>query len=248
MSGHSKWSTIKRKKAAEDAKRGRVFTKLIKEIMVAAREGGGDVNGNPRLRTAVDNARSNNMPLDNIQRAIKKGTGELPGTHYESVTYEGYGPSGVAIYVEVLTDNRNRTVAEIRHLFTRHGGNLGAGGCVAWMFAQKGQVYIDGSRYSEEAVLETALECGAEDFLSEEGHYTITTSVEDFEAVKECLVSKGIEVESAEVAMVPKNYVKVEGKDAERIIKLMEGLEEHDDIQRVASNFDMDEELLDRLS
>ncbi|MFQ6103529.1 MAG: YebC/PmpR family DNA-binding transcriptional regulator [Candidatus Glassbacteria bacterium] len=248
MSGHSKWSTIKRKKATEDARRGRVFTKIIKEIMVAAREGGGDINANPRLRTAVDNAKAHNMPQENILRAIKKGTGELPGTHYENATYEGYGPGGVAIFVEVLTDNKNRTVSEIRHIFTKQGGNLGSSGCVAWMFTQKGQIYVDGSRYSEDATLDTALECGAEDFLSEEGHHTITTSPGELERVKECIISKGIEVDGAEVAMIPSSYVKVEGKDAEKLLKLMEALEEHDDVQRVASNFDMDEELLKSLS
>ncbi len=248
MSGHSKWSTIKRKKAAEDAKRGRVFTKLIKEIMVAAREGGGDVEANPRLRTAVDNAKVNNMPADNITRAIKKGTGELPGTTYEHTTYEGYGPGGVAIYIEVLTDNKNRTVAEIRHIFSKYGGNLGAGGCVAWMFSQKGQIYIDASRYSEDTVLDVALEAGAEDLVSEEEQYTVTTSMSDFEQVKTAIVENKIELDGAEIAMIPSSHVKVEGKEAEKLLKLMEALEDHDDVQNVASNFDMDETLLESLS
>jgi YebC/PmpR family DNA-binding regulatory protein len=248
MSGHSKWSTIKRKKGAADAKRGRVFTRVIKEISVAAREGGGDISSNPRLRTAVDNAKNANMPQENIQRAIKKGTGELPGTTYENASYEGYGPGGVAIYVEVVTDNKNRTVAELRHIFTKLGGNLGAAGCVAWMFTQKGQIYVDGSRYSEDAVLDLAIDCGAEDIVSEDDNHTITTEPADLEKVKGCLISKGIEVESAEVAMIPGSYLKVEGKDAEKLLRLMEGLEEHDDVQKVASNFDVDEELLESLS
>lgn len=248
MSGHSKWSTIKRKKAAEDAKRGRIFTKIIKEIMVAAREGGGDIDSNPRLRTAVDNAKANNMPSDNITRAIKKGTGELPGTTYEQSTYEGYGPGGVAIFVEVLTDNKNRTVAEVRHIFTKYGGNLGAGGCVAWMFSQKGQIYVDAARYSEDTVLDIALECGAEDMVSVEGQHTVTTSLGEFEQVKSAMLEKNIELAGAEIAMIPNSYVKVEGKDAEKILKLMEALEDHDDVQNVASNFDMDETLLESLS
>jgi YebC/PmpR family DNA-binding regulatory protein len=248
MSGHSKWSTIKRKKAAEDAKRGRIFTKLIKEIMVAAREGGGDIDSNPRLRTAVDSAKASNMPADNINRAIKKGTGELPGTTYEHTTYEGYGPGGVAIYVEVLTDNKNRTVADIRHIFARYGGNLGAGGCVAWMFHQKGQIYIDASRYAEDTILDIALEAGAEDISSEEGQHTITTSMGEFEQVKSAIVERNIELEGAEIAMIPNTHVKVEGKDAEKLLKLIEALEDHDDVQNVASNFDMDETLLESLS
>jgi len=248
MSGHSKWSTIKRKKGAADAKRGRIFTRVIKEISVAAREGGGDISSNPRLRTAVDNAKNANMPQENIQRAIKKGTGELPGTTYENMSYEGYGPGGVAMFVEVVTDNKNRTVAELRHIFTKLGGNLGAAGCVAWMFTQKGQIYVDGSRYSEDTVLDVALDCGAEDIVSEDENHTITTEPVDLEKVKDCLTGKGIEVESAEVAMIPGSYLKVEGKDAEKLLRLIEGLEDHDDVQKVASNFDMDEELLESLS
>jgi YebC/PmpR family DNA-binding regulatory protein len=248
MSGHSKWSTIKRKKAASDAKRGRIFTKVIREIMTAAREGGGDADSNPRLRAAIDTAKANNMPLDNIQRAIKKGTGELPGVTYESVTYEGYGPGGVAIYVEVLTDNKNRTVAEMRNIFTKHGGKMGSSNCVAHLFAQKGQIYIDATRYTEDAVLEMALDCGAEDFLSVEGQHTVTTSVRDFEKVKKCILGKGIEPSGMELAMIPLTSVRVEGKDAEKLLKLMESLEEQDDVQKVASNFDMDEELIRSLS
>ncbi len=247
MSGHSKWSTIRRKKEKEDSKRSRMFTKVIRELTVAAREGGGDPDSNPRLRTAIDNARGVNMPQDNIERAIKKGTGELPGTSYESAVYEGYGPGGVAVYVEVLTDNKNRTVAEVRHLFARNDGHLGENGCVAWMFSQKGQIYIDASRYNEEAVFESALESGAEDVLVEDDYYIIVTSSQDFIPVKDNLAEKGITFGDSEISMIPNNTIKVEGKDAVKVLRLMEALEDHDDVQRVSSNFDIDEEVLRNL-
>ena len=247
MSGHSKWSTIKRKKAKEDSKRARVFNKIIRELTVLAREGGGVLDSNPRLRTAVDNAKAANMPMDNIERAIKKGTGELPGASYEPVVYEGYGPGGVAIYVEVLTDNRNRSVAEIRHLFSKHDGHLGENGCVAWMFSQKGQIYVQANRYDEDAILDVALARGAADVLVEDEFFIIVTSSQDFIAVKDNLGTKGISFDDTEVSMIPNSTIKVEGKDAEKVLKLMEALEDHDDVQRVSSNFDIDEEIIKSL-
>jgi YebC/PmpR family DNA-binding regulatory protein len=247
MSGHSKWSTIKRKKAKEDSKRARVFNKVIRELTVVAREGGGDPDSNPRLRTAIDNAKSANMPMENIERAIKKGTGELPGASYESAVYEGYGPGGVAIYIEVLTDNKNRTVAEVRHLFSKHDGHLGENGCVAWMFSQKGQIYVEAGRYEEDAVLDLALENGADDVLVENDYYIIVTASNNFMAVKESLEAKGISFTDSEISMIPNNTIKVEGKDAERVLKLMEAIEDHDDVQRVSSNFDIDEEFIQSL-
>ncbi len=241
MSGHSKWHSIKHKKAAADAKRGKAFTKLIKEISVAARIGGGDVDANPRLRTAVQAAKAVNMPADNIKRAIKKGTGELPGQNYEAVSYEGYGPGGAAVYLEALTDNRNRTVAEIRHLFSKHGGNLGENGSVAWMFERKGYVAVSKETASEERVLEVALEAGGEDMQSSDEAFEIYTPFEQFETVKHALESAGIEIESSELTMIPTNSVPLEGKTAERMLTLMEVLEEHDDIQNAFANFDIDE-------
>ncbi len=241
MSGHSKWHSIKHKKAAADAKRGKAFTKLIKEISVAARIGGGDLDANPRLRTAVQAAKAVNMPADNIKRAIKKGTGELPGQNYESVSYEGYGPGGAAVYLEALTDNRNRTVAEIRHLFSKHGGNLGENGSVAWMFERKGYVAVSKEGVSEERVLEVALEAGAEDMQNSDEIFEIYTPFEQFETVKQALESAGIEIESSELTMIPTNSVPLEGKTAERMLTLMEILEEHDDIQSAFANFDIDE-------
>jgi YebC/PmpR family DNA-binding regulatory protein len=244
VAGHSKWKQIKRKKAVTDARRGAHFTKLIKEITVAARSGGGDPAGNARLRTAIDAAKQANMPLDNIERAIKKGTGALEGVHYEEVTYEGYGPGGAAIFLEVTTDNANRTVADIRHIFTKHGGNLGAGGSVAWMFDKRGQIYLDTARYEEDAAMEAALDAGATDFAREGDQYIVTTAVTDLHAVQEALKARGIVPESAEIAMIPKSTVKVEGKNAETLVKLMEALEEHDDVSKVSSNFDVDLEAL----
>src|SRR5689334_11550458 len=237
MSGHSKWSSIKHKKGAKDAKRGKLFTKLIKEITVAARAGGGDVKGNPRLRTAVATAKANSMPNDNIDRAIKKGTGELEGAAYEEVQYEGYGPGGTAILVQVLTDNKNRTVQEIRHLFTRYGGNLGENGCVAWMFDKKGLITIDKAQVDEDRLFSLALDAGAEDVRDEDGTFEILTSPEDFDKVRDTLEREKIAAATAQVQMVPKSTVTVDEKHAEPILKLTEELEDHDDVQSVAANF-----------
>jgi YebC/PmpR family DNA-binding regulatory protein len=240
MAGHSKWAQIKRKKAATDAKRASLWTKLIREITVSARQGGGDPNGNPRLRLAVDAARAANMPNDNIDRAIKKGTGELEGAAFEEVSYEGYGPGGTAIFIEASTDNANRTVAEIRHVFSRHGGNLGASNSVAWMFDRKGQIYLDAGRSSEDQTLEDALEAGAEDFAKEGDQYIVSSAPAAFHAVQDALKARGYQVVSAELAMVPRNTVKVEGSDAERLLKLIDALEELDDVSKVFANFDID--------
>lgn len=244
MAGHSKWKQIKHKKAAADAKRGAMFTKLIKEITVAAREGGGDPEGNPRLRTAIDNAKAANMPNDNIERAIKKGTGELEGVTYEEATYEGYGPGGAAILLQVTSDNLNRTVAEVRHLFTRYGGNLGGPNSVAWMFERKGQLWVDARRYPEDAVLEAGLEGGAEDMTTEGDQYVIRTEPAALHAVRDALKAKGIEVQETELALIPTTTVPVAGRDAEQLLKLMEALEDHDDVSKVFSNFDIDAETL----
>jgi YebC/PmpR family DNA-binding regulatory protein len=240
MAGHSKWKQIKRKKAVTDARRASSWTKVIREITVAAKSGGGDAGGNPRLRTAIDAAKAVNMPWDNIDRAIKKGTGELEGSVYEELTYEGYGPGGAAIFIEATTDNPNRTVAEIRHAFSRNGGNLGATNSVAWMFDRKGQIYLDAGKYDEDATLEAALDAGAEDFAREGDQYVVTTAPAAFHSVQDALRARKLEIDSAELAMVPKNTVKVEGADAERILKLMEVLEELDDVSKVSSNFDID--------
>jgi len=241
MSGHSKWHSIKHKKAAADSKRGKIFTKLIKEMSVAARIGGGDADSNPRLRTAVAAAKAVNMPLDNIKRAIMKGTGELPGQSYEAVTYEGYGPGGAAVMVETLTDNKNRTVAEIRHLFSKHGGNLAETGAVGWMFARKGYIVISKEKADEDKLMEIVLEAGAEDLRTEESAYAVYTGFESFESVKGALHGAGVEPDSAELTMVPQNGVHLEGKKAEQMLKLMETLEDHDDVQNVYANFDIDE-------
>ena len=240
MAGHSKWAQIKRKKAATDAKRATLWTKLIREITVSARQGGGDPNGNPRLRLAVDAARAANMPNDNIDRAIKKGTGELEGAAYEEVSYEGYGPGGTAIYIEASTDNANRTVAEIRHVFSRNGGNLGASNSVAWMFDRKGQIYLDAGRSGEDKTLEDALEAGAEDFSKEGDQYIVSSTPATFHAVQDGLKARDYQVVSAELAMVPRNTVKVEGPDAEKLLKLIDALEELDDVSKVFANFDID--------
>ncbi len=241
MSGHSKWATIKRKKGALDAKRGKMFTKLIKEITIAAREGGGDPNGNPRLRLAVDNAKSLNMPADNIDRAIKKATGELEGVSYHEFTYEGYGPNGVAVLVEVATDNKNRTVAEVRHLFSKGGGSMGESGSVAWMFDRKGVITLPKNGKSEEEVLEIVLEAGAEDLQTEEEFFEITTAMENFETVRKALVDKEFTPENASLQWVAKNQINVTGEDAEKVMKLIESLEDCDDVQNVYSNADIDE-------
>ena len=240
MAGHSKWKQIKRKKAVTDSRRASAWTKIIREITVAAKAGGGDPDGNPRLRLAIDGARAVNMPKENIERAIKKGTGELEGADYQELTYEGYGPGGAAIIIESTTDNPNRTVAEVRHAFSRNGGNLGATGSVAWMFDRKGQIYLDATRYDEDSTLEAALEAGAEDFVREGEQYIVSTAPTAIHAVHDALKAKGIVAESAEIAMVPKSAVKVEGGDAEKLIKLVEALEELDDVSKVFSNFDID--------
>jgi len=244
VAGHSKWKQIKRKKAVTDSRRGAHFTKLIKEITVAARSGGGDPAGNARLRTAIDTAKAANMPLENIERAVKKGTGALEGVNYEEITYEGYGPGGAAILVEATTDNANRTVADVRHAFAKYGGNLGSAGSVAWMFDKRGQIYVDATRYDEDTTMEVALEAGAADFVREGEQYVVTTGVTDLHAVQAGLTGRGIAPESAEIASIPKSTVKVEGKNAETLLKLMEALEEHDDVSKVSSNFDVDFETL----
>ncbi|RME06061.1 MAG: YebC/PmpR family DNA-binding transcriptional regulator, partial [Deltaproteobacteria bacterium] len=236
MSGHSKWSTIKRKKGAQDAKRGNIFTKLMKEITVAARMGGGDPEGNPRLRTAIQAAKAANMPKDNIERAIKKGTGELEGVAYEEATLEGYGPGGVAVLVEVVTDNRNRTVAEVRHLFSKNNGSLGEAGCVAWMFDKRGMIVLEGEGVDEERLMEVALEAGAEDIQEEEGTFTVITTPENFETVRTAIEAAGWHPVSAQIEMVPQNTVRLEGKEATQALKLMEMLEECDDVSNVYSN------------
>ena len=248
MSGHSKWSTIKHKKAAKDAKRGKVFTKLIKEITVAARLGGGDIKANPRLRTAVLAARSQSMPSDTIDRAIKKGTGELEGVNYEEVTYEGYGPSGVAVLVEALTDNRNRTVADLRNIFDKCGGNLGTSGSVAWMFTKRGLLAVDRAGIDEDRVMEVALEAGADDVTDSGDILEVLTTPEQFEAVKEAIESAGITPASAEITMMPSSTTAISGKPAEQMIRLLEMLDDHDDVQRVSSNMDIAAEELERLS
>jgi YebC/PmpR family DNA-binding regulatory protein len=240
MAGHSKWKQIKRKKAITDAKRGASWTKVIREITVAAKAGGGDPGGNPRLRTAIDAAKAVNMPADNIERAVKKGTGELEGTIYEEVMYEGYGPGGAAIIIEATSDNPTRTVADVRFVFSRNGGNLGSTNSVAWMFDRKGQIFLDATRYQEDSTLEAALDAGAEDFARDGEQYVISTTVPTFHAVQDALIARKLEVESAEIAMVPKTSVKVEGKQAEQMIKLLEALEELDDVSKVFSNFDID--------
>ena len=245
MSGHSKWHTIKHKKGAADAKRGRVFTKIIKEITVAARVGGGDPNGNPRLRTVVAAAKAANMPKDNIDKAIKKGTGELPGVSYEEVSYEGYGPGGVAVYVQAVTDNRNRTLPEIRHLFSKYGGNLGESNCVSWMFEKKGYIVVAKSSVPEEALLELVLESGGDDVREDGTNWEVLSPPERLEQVRESITAKGIAVATAEVSMVPKNTVKLEGKKAQQVLSMMEGLEEHEDVQNVWANFDIDEAEMD---
>jgi YebC/PmpR family DNA-binding regulatory protein len=242
MSGHSKWHSIKHKKAARDAQRGKLFTKLIKEITIAARLGGGDLDSNPRLRTAVTAARAQSMPNDNIERAIKKGTGELGGVRLEQVTYEGYGPGGVAIIFDVLTDNRNRVVAELRFIFTRHGGNLGEAGCVAWMFHKRGVIGVEKSVVDEDRLLEIALDAGADDVASEGDSFEVMTAPDKFGAVRAALEQAKIPVSHGEVTMLPENTVKVSGHTAGQVLKLIEELEDHDEVQSVAANFDIDEQ------
>jgi YebC/PmpR family DNA-binding regulatory protein len=244
MSGHSKWSTIKRKKAATDAARGKVFTRLTREIITAARAGGGNPEMNARLRTAVAAAKASNMPNANIDKAIKRGTGEIEGVTFEETSFEGYGPGGVALFIDVVTDNRNRTVAELRHLLTKHNGSLGENGCVAWMFEPKGTILVAGEGRDEDTMLELALEAGAEDLAPDGDLFQITTAPTELFAVREALEEKGLTVTSAELARVPQNTVRVEGKDAEQLLKLLDALEDQDDTQRVSANFDVPEELM----
>ncbi len=246
MSGHSKWHTIKHKKGAADAKRGKLFTKLIKEITIAARSGGGDINGNARLRKAVSDAKAGNMPADTIDRAIKRGTGELEGVTYDEITYEGYGPGGVAVMVEVTTDNRNRTVAEIRHAFSKHGGNMGESGSVGWMFNKKGQIIIDSNVKGEDEMMELALDAGADDFQAEGDSYQILTTPEDFHNVLDKIKAAGIEPLSAEVAMIPQNSISLEGGAAAQMMKLYDALDDHDDVQNVYTNFEPDEAAMEQ--
>ncbi len=244
MAGHNKWSKIKRKKGVNDAKRGALFTKLIREITVAAREGGGEPDFNPRLRLAVDTAKSNSMPAENIERAIKKGTGELEGVDYQEVSYEGYGPGGVALYIECLTDNLNRSVADVRHALGKHGGSLGTSGSVAWQFERKGLIYIEAAGTTEEAVFEAAIEGGAEDVKPEDDEFVVTTPASDFHAVQDAIKAAGIDIKEAELTMVASNEVAVAGKEAERLLKLMDALDDLDDVQKVHSNGDIDEAAL----
>jgi YebC/PmpR family DNA-binding regulatory protein len=241
MSGHSKWHSIKHKKGALDAKRGKIFTRIIKELTVAARVGGGDPNMNPRLRTIIADAKAANMPADNIQRAIRRGTGEEPGVTYEEVTYEGYGPGGAAVIIEVLTDNRNRTVGELRHMLTKHGGNLGESNSVAWMFQKKGYIVIEKSKAQEDTLMDAVLDAGADDLRDDDDNWEVLSAPSAFEAVREAVKKLGVEPASAQVAMLPQNYVKLEGKPAQQMVRLMEALDDHDDVQHVWSNFDIEE-------
>jgi YebC/PmpR family DNA-binding regulatory protein len=244
VAGHNKWSKIKRKKAANDAKTGAIYTKLIREITVAAREGGGNPDFNPRLRLAIDSAKGANMPNDNIDRAIKKGTGELEGVSYEELTYEGYGPNGVALFIETLTDNANRTVADLRHVLGRHNGSLGTTGSVAWQFDRKGMIVVDAGRYHEDAVLEAALMAGAEDVKREDDEFYVTTEVSSFHEVQSAMKEAGVEFADAELTMVPQNTLAVTGADAEKLLKLLDALDDLDDVQKVHTNADIDDEVL----
>jgi YebC/PmpR family DNA-binding regulatory protein len=241
MSGHSKWHSIKHKKGALDAKRGKLFTKFIKELTVAARTGGGDPDANARLRKAINDAKAGNMPNDTIDRAIRRGTGEEEGVNFEELTYEGYGPGGVALMVQSMTDNRNRTVAEIRHIFSKNGGNLGENGSVGWMFEKKGYIVVEKSAKSEEELFELAIDAGADDLRDDEDNFEIITSPDAFDAVLTAVKGAGIEPQVAEVEMMPQNYIKLEGADARQMLKLMEALEDHDDVQKVSANFDISE-------
>ena len=247
MSGHSKWANIKFRKERQDAARGKIFSKLIKEITIAARLGGGDIESNPRLRTAVQNAKAQNMPLKNIDNAILKGTGELPGVIYEEVAFEGYGPGGVALYVLTTTDNRNRTVAEIRHILNKHGGNLGETGSVSWVFEKRGLIRIQKQDYDEEELILAVIEAGADDFKVEEDFFEVYTQFEDLYKVRSTLEETAYNIESAEIALIPQNMVELDGKQAEQMLKLMDALEDSDDVQNVYANFDIDEEIMERM-
>jgi YebC/PmpR family DNA-binding regulatory protein len=248
MSGHSKWATIKHKKGALDAKRGKIFTRLIKEITMAAKSGGGDPEGNPRLRTAIAAAKAENMPADNIKRAMQRGTGELPGATYEEITFEGYGPGGVALLVDVTTDNRNRTVSEIRHAFGKNGGNLGESGSVAWMFHKKGSIVVPKSAAKEDDLMNLVLENGGEDLNDDGENWEITTDPSAYEGVLDAVKKAGIEIAHSEVGMIPQNYIKLEGPAANQMIRLLEAIEDHDDVQNVFSNFDVDQKQLEEVA
>ncbi len=248
MSGHSKWATIKHKKGALDAKRGKVFTRLIKEITVAAKAGGGDVDSNPRLRTAVAAAKAENMPADNIKRALQRGTGELPGALYEEITFEGYGPGGVALIVQVTTDNRNRTVSEIRHMFGKNGGNLGETGSVGWMFHKKGYIVVPKSAVKEDDLMALVLEAGGDDIRDDGENWEVMTEPAAFEAVLNAIKQAKIETTMAEVSLIPQNYIKLEGNAANQMIRLLEAIEDHDDVQHVYSNFDVDQKQLEEVA
>lgn len=241
MAGHSKWAQIKRKKAVADAKKGKLFTKLIREITIAVRQGGGNPDGNPRLRLAIDQARAANMPMENIERAIKKATGELEGSQYEEIIYEGYGPGGVAILIEAVTDNKNRTVSELRHIFSRHGGRLAESGSVNWMFDRKGIITIEKSVINEDDLIMLALDAGADDVIVESDYYEVQTSIENFEKVRKNLLEKNVKIENASLQYVPQNLMKIEGKENETVLKLLEILEDHDDVQNVYTNADVNE-------
>ena len=249
MSGHSKWASIKHKKASTDAKRGKIFTKIVKEIAIAARLGGGDPGGNPRLRTAIEKAKEVNMPHDNIKKAIMKGTGELPGVSYEEFVYEGYGPAGAAVMMEVMTDNKNRTLPEIRTIMSKCGGSLGETGCVSWMFDKKGYILVNKTKASEDSVMSVALEAGAEDMKNDplEDNYEIITAPEEMNNVKTALENANIPIESSEVSMIPQNYVVLDAKPAEQMLRLMDALEDHEDIQNVYSNFDISDEVAEKI-
>ncbi|MBE9529731.1 MAG: YebC/PmpR family DNA-binding transcriptional regulator [Proteobacteria bacterium] len=244
MSGHSKWSSIKHKKGATDARRGKIFTRLIKEITVAARFGGGDPASNPRLRTAIQTAKSENMPKDNIERAIQKGTGELEGVNYEESIYEGYGPGGAAVFIESLTDNKNRAVADIRHILSKAGGNLGSNGCVAWIFEKKGYIVVENDAVDEDILMDAAIDAGAEDVREDDSNYEIITDPKDFEAVKAAIEKESVPYIAAEITMLPQSTVNLQGKEAEQMVKLMETLEDCDDVQKVYTNADIPEELV----
>jgi len=244
MSGHNKWSSIKHKKGAADAKRGKIFSKLIKEITVAARMGGGDPNSNPRLRAAISTAKTENMPKDNMERAIKKGTGELEGVSYEEIVYEGYAPGGAAVLVECLTDNKNRAVAEVRHLFSKAGGNLGENGCVAWMFDKKGLIVVSKDKANEDQLMEIAIDAGADDVNDEGDTFEVVTQIGDFESVKDALEKASIETEMAEITMIPQNMLALQGKEAEQTFRLLDALEDCDDVQKVYTNADIPDDLL----
>lgn len=247
MSGHSKWATTKHKKMAADSKRGKIFTKLIKEITVAARMGGGDPSGNPRLRVVIQKAKEANMPADNIKKAIQRGTGELPGITYEEAIFEGYGPGGVALLISIMTDNKNRTVPEIRHLLSKHGGNMGEAGCVSWMFHKKGYIIVEGGKIEEDSLMTLVLEAGAEDMKRDGDNFEVITTPGDFETVKNAIENAGIPIAMSEVTMVPQNYTDLDDKSAEQVLRLVEALEDHEDVQNVYANFNLRDEILEKI-